>query len=430
MKKVLILSYYYPPANFVAAERIASWIKYLSKYGVYPIVITRNWNEGQSNTYDSIEDNSYKHIKTENYELHQMPYHLSLRDRLFAYKNIYWTTIIRKILTIWEILSSCITIQFYPYKNIYDQAVRILKQDSEISHLIISGNPFDSFHFGYQLKKKFPHIHWIPDYRDEWTTFQDPRFSNFISKFLHNFQKKYEKKWISNSLYFLTVSNNWISNIGQFVEKKGHLVMNGYEPFVKDKNQPSFSNNFYEFIICYNGTLYPQQDFSFFIKTFKKLVDMYHSKISIKLSFIGIASEDNNFINIVIELGSYASHLIYEPRIPKKDLMQKLSEADVMLMTAYGHNIGFYPVKMFDYFQVEKPILLCPSDGGSIEQFIIETESGFVAPDSEVCFDVLEKLLKQKLEGIPIVQKTNKEKGAFYSREVQASILANILKNN
>lgn len=430
MKKVLILSYYFPPANFVAAERIASWTKYLSKNGVYPIVITRNWNKGQSNTYDEVQDNSFKHSKTDAYELYQMPYHLSLRDRLFAYKNIYWTTIIRKILTIWEILSSCITIQFYPYKNIYDQAVRILKQDPEISHLIISGNPFESFHFGHQLKKQFPHIHWIPDYRDEWTTFQDQKFDSVLNEVILRKQKLCEKRWTSNASFFLTVSKNLSDNIKSLIGVEGKVVMNGYD---KDdfsiKNEQEFISN-KEFVICYNGTIYPQQDFSFFIKAFKKLVDIYHSQISIKLSFIGIASEDNNFINIVNELGSYASHLIFEPRIPKKDLMQKLSEADVMLMTDYGNNKGFYPVKMFDYFQVEKPILLCPSDGGSIEQFIIETESGFVAPDSEVCFDVLEKLLKQKLDGIPIVQKTNKEKGAFYSREVQASILANILKNN
>ena len=52
MKKLLIISYFYPPANFVGAQRTAAWAKYLHEYGYYPIIITRQWNEGQTDLVD------------------------------------------------------------------------------------------------------------------------------------------------------------------------------------------------------------------------------------------------------------------------------------------------------------------------------------------------------------------------------------------
>jgi hypothetical protein len=45
MKKVLILSYYFPPSGFVGGERTYSWYKYLNEIAYYPIVITRQWDD-------------------------------------------------------------------------------------------------------------------------------------------------------------------------------------------------------------------------------------------------------------------------------------------------------------------------------------------------------------------------------------------------
>ena len=111
MKKILIISYYYPPANFVGSERIASFAKHLYKFGVYPIIITRNWNPNQTNTYEKVLDNEFKHRIYKTYEEFYMPYIKSLRDKLFRY-NGFVLSKVRRLLTIVEIIhfqcsSSC-----------------------------------------------------------------------------------------------------------------------------------------------------------------------------------------------------------------------------------------------------------------------------------------------------------------------------------
>jgi hypothetical protein len=121
MKKILILSYYYPPANFVGAERIGSFAKHLHKFGIYPIIVTRNWNENQTNTYEEIKDNSFKHRIFDTHEEYYLPYNRSWRDKLFG-KTCFFCISLRRILTFLELVVSTIWIPALPYANLYSQA--------------------------------------------------------------------------------------------------------------------------------------------------------------------------------------------------------------------------------------------------------------------------------------------------------------------
>ena len=54
MKKVLILAYDFPPYASVGALRPYSWYKYLHEFGIYPVVVTRQWNNKYGNHLDYI----------------------------------------------------------------------------------------------------------------------------------------------------------------------------------------------------------------------------------------------------------------------------------------------------------------------------------------------------------------------------------------
>jgi len=42
MEKVLIITRAFPPANKTAAYRVSAFANYLSAYGFFPIIVTRN----------------------------------------------------------------------------------------------------------------------------------------------------------------------------------------------------------------------------------------------------------------------------------------------------------------------------------------------------------------------------------------------------
>lgn len=431
MKKILILSYFYPPANFVGAERIASFARHLHKFGYYPIIVTRNWNENQTNTYEEIKDNSFKHRIFETHEEYYLPYNRSLRDKLFG-KTCFFCTILRRLLTVLELIASNFCIDSLPYTNLYTKAQKILKNDSTISAVIVSGSPFESFHFGYKLKQEFPKLHWIPDYRDEWTTFQGVKSADPISKLLAFLAKNREVKWTSNASLFITVSDYWVINIRKLINVLGVKVMNGYEAdsiMVKD-----FSLDPNEFIIVYNGTIYSDQDFTMFNGALNRILELYSHRLNITLKFIGLSEDanitkkiENIFVNTKLKI-------VITKRVAKNELINLISQSDLMLLCAYGNVKGWYPVKIFDYYLVNRPILLCPSDEAEMESFILETKCGVAVHDIDECFSYIEKLIQTKMSGVSDSFRTDRVLNKFYTREHQASILAqhlnDLLKSN
>ena len=69
LKKVLVLSYFFPPCNLTASQRSLGWAKYLNKFGFYPIFITRNW-EHHINGPEDMHHHSGNEIINEQYETH------------------------------------------------------------------------------------------------------------------------------------------------------------------------------------------------------------------------------------------------------------------------------------------------------------------------------------------------------------------------
>ena len=86
MQKVLIISYFFPPCNFVGGERTSFWAENLSKFGFYPIVITRNWNENQITITEKVKKNNFSILLEKKHEIYYLPFKLSIRDRLSNYK--------------------------------------------------------------------------------------------------------------------------------------------------------------------------------------------------------------------------------------------------------------------------------------------------------------------------------------------------------
>lgn len=60
MQKALIISYFFPPCNFVGAERTNYWANNLYNHGIYPLIITRCWNEDQKDIIGYVKNNSNK----------------------------------------------------------------------------------------------------------------------------------------------------------------------------------------------------------------------------------------------------------------------------------------------------------------------------------------------------------------------------------
>jgi glycosyltransferase involved in cell wall biosynthesis/peptidoglycan/xylan/chitin deacetylase (PgdA/CDA1 family) len=423
MKKVLIISYFYLPGNFAGSYRVASWVKYLNEFGYYPIVVTRHWNEGQTGFTD-ISDRKNIHIeKSGKSEIHYLPYKGNLRDKLLRKSRNRFSSL-RRLLSIGEILLQNFTIRVIPFNNLYYYSKKYLANNPDVNVVVISARPFILFHFGYLLKKHFPYLNWIADYRDPWNTHE--YFNTVQNKQIRAIESRSEKKWISRSSIITSCSELWCNQLSEYTGIRARAIYNGYDAqewqCLDKKNTQKNSS---EFTLLYNGTLYQMQNID---NIFDGIINLIkNGKDQIRICLVGMANDTDQVARIHQKIKGYELHFQLTARVSQKEIIQKMHDADLFLMFGYGILKGCYPVKLFEYLAGGKPILMSPSDHDVIEEVIKECQAGFVSDNADEVFKYLSDAYDEwKTKGVVAYngQDALIEK---YSRSIQAGALADIM---
>jgi hypothetical protein len=409
----------------VASDRAQGWAKYLYKSNIYPVVITRNWNIGQKDSADRLSSNKLSVEHNETYEVHRVPYYRSFRDKLVSWQSVFRP--IQRFLTVVEIVFSCFTIRALPYYNIYFYAKNLIAKDADIKVVICSGSPFQTFFFGHLLKRCYPRLLWIPDYRDEWTSFQIKKV-DFLNRFLNLLKKRSEHVWTSNAIFFTSVSSGTVNSISNHIGIEGHCILNGFEE--RDFLELNLTKNSVSsdvFNIGYLGTIYQYQDFSILIKSIKKLASLNYM---VRLNLIGsyISDSEKNVIESMFE--EIREFVVITQRTQKKEALELLATMDSCVLINYMQVKGVMPVKMYEYYRLSKPILLIPSDNDTMSSFIKETNSGYTLDNFDECFKCLKNLLEEKRSGVSRDSYINYEQQKTYSREYQANLLGELINRH
>jgi len=424
MAKIIIISYFFPPCTITAAQRISAWAKYFNLFGLYPIVITRNWEHPVINQADILKPGGDKiiHEKHENYEVYYLPHKGSIRDKLYYKLAASRWAFLTKPFTVLELMGQNYLDLFTPFKYLRNFAKNLLEKDNEIKKIIISGNPFILFKFGYQLKRKFPRLDWVADYRDDWSTSGIVSNNGFLAKLIRRIEAKSEKKWLSNFQFITSVSPFYTEKIGAFINKRGLVHYNGFDEVQSENLIPQKK----DFIIVYNGTLYPTQHIEGFCEVFIKLIKEF-GHIHFKLKFPGLAFDLIQSRRVTEALKGYEANVEITERIPQKEVIKIQQQAHALLMIAH-HNIkGVTSSKLFEYFSVQRPIIVYPNDFDVLENLVQTTNTGFVCNSSDELYISLVKLIQQfEMYGNTSCV-INEEELFKYSRKNQCRSLVNSL---
>jgi hypothetical protein len=371
MQKLLIISYYFPPGNFAGSYRIQAWAEHLHKFGYYPIVVTRHWNENETD-YTAISKN--KEIakeENEKFTVYRLPFKGSFRDRLikrFGNKAQFFG----KILSFFQVIGQNYFLSSVPCRNLYDFSRQLLKDNPDINIVITSGRPFVQFRFCYLLKKEFPQIQWIADYRDPWNSWTHIDRSLKL-RFFRFFEKNLERKWINNSMFFVTCSEGFLKNIKTVTKHLGFVITNGFENFVS--NSCSKTND--QLTISFIGSLYNNQRIEAFIEGYIRFIDSQNEP-QIILMFFGLNNQKEQFNRINKVLNKYDRFYLVFKWLSKEEMLQIACKSDCFILNGIPEQNGRHTAKLFDYFSMRKPIILCPSDNDILEETIKETETGVV----------------------------------------------------
>ncbi len=429
-KKIIILSYFFPPCNITASQRALSWAKYLGEFGFYPIVITRNWERPVNYPTDLHHDTHQTviHQKFGSYEVYYLPYKQSIRDKLYTKENTKFKGV-RRLLTFWELIMQNFVDLVIPFRNFYSFTYQFLKKNKDIKYMIATANPYTIFKFAHRLKKNFPHLSWIADYRDDWNTRKDSHWYHnfpFISKLASGIERRSELKWVSNCSAISSVSELNTKKISAFVNKPGHTIYNGFIP--EDFEQFKKVKPFDEFTVTFNGTMIEMQEISIFINSFKRIINEFKN-ISFRINFIGTGYDIYQEMKIKTLMEGYEKNLNITHRIPRKKVIEIQMRSQVLLLVAYGSVKGITGTKTFDYLATGKPIILCPSDDDILARIITETEQGIICKNEDESYKALKKLVEEWIKSKEINMAVKQDAISFYTRKTQTEILAEALNS-
>jgi len=405
---------------------VTGFAKHLNKFGIYPVIVTRNWEIPINTPEDVLRTTGHKikHEIFDTYEVYYLPYNSSLRDRIFlSSKNSILKKYLSKTLTILTLLLELISNRFIPYANLFFFSLDYLKKNKDIELIITSANPFIQFKFCYLLHKKTG-VPWIADYRDAWTTNKMATNIRSVNKPLYKLNRFFEKKWCSTAIFFTSVSSDYVNSIKKLINIDGYTILNGYE---KKYNTNEFSN-YKHFQIVYNGTLYYNQD----IETFLNVVKAFNKKVhdsKIHIHFAGLGFDLKQTQRVKSEMFGFEKYLQISTWLSKDEIIEVQKNADLLLMLSYRGFTGIPSSKLYEYIGLQKNILVYPNDYDIIEEITLSTRLGLICDNDKEILENLTNLITRKKLKIKKLD-INNEMIDLYSREKQTAILAKLINHN
>ncbi|MFQ3332533.1 MAG: glycosyltransferase involved in cell wall biosynthesis [Flavobacteriales bacterium] len=420
MKKVLIISYYWPPAGGSGVQRWLKFTKYLPKYNWQPIVYTPD------NPYFEVKDEALLNDIPTEAEIWKTsiwePY--ALKDKIFGKggKSQSAGVISNKESLKNKVLNWVRGNVFIPDPKVYwvKPSIKVLLKkilEEDIHHIITSGPPHSMHLIGLGLKKAMPNLKWIADFRDPWSEL------DLLNEFqLNNSSMKkhkdLEKEVLQTADVTLTVSETWVEDLKRLGANRVELITNGYDaddfelkPKINDK-----------FIIGHYGLLNHLRNPKNLWKALDELCAEnfdFDNKLEIHLSG-NIDGEVLAEIEAYPQLKAKVKQLGY---LSHAQVLEQYNEADLLLLLLFNSKsgVGNYPGKIFEYFAAQKPILAFGPEGSDTQKLIEKTNTG-------KCFSYDEKKLKNNI--LTLFKKEENfdfENMESFSREKLTYDLANLL---
>jgi glycosyltransferase involved in cell wall biosynthesis len=373
LKKVLIITYYWPPAGGSGVQRWLKFSHFLRDYGWEPVVIT------PSNADVVIEDKSLLEEVADDMEVIQIPiwepYGIFRKGAgkvkhpaliLDNKKKSLWQR-----LAIWIRANVLIPDPRIFWKRSVLKALAPRLEKGEFSAVISTGPPHSMHLIALEIKKKYG-IHWLADFRDPWTEWELWHVLG-ISRWAMKIHRKMELRVLNAADVPVTISPTFQSDFEKICGKKVHLVTNGYDKadFPEDFHQHSSAD---KFTIIYTGIIDSIRNPMPFLEAMENFIasDM-NRKSQCEIFFIG--QVNRQYVDYVKQSEILNDITVFPGYIPHKEVFTYYSKAHILLLilTLSKNSQGNIPGKIFEYGATGRSILGIGNPEGDSAK-IIQTE--------------------------------------------------------
>ena len=399
-KKILIISYYWPPSGGPGVQRWLKFVKYLPEFGWEPTVFIP-----ENPSYPIIDETLEKEvskdlkiIKTKIWEPYQIAEFFGKDNKKFkaGQFDVGENQSLKSKLSIWVRGNF-----FIPDARVFwvNPSVKFLRKYLKENHfdaLVTTGPPHSMHLIGLNLKKEFPNLKWIADFRDPWTEISYYQHLK-LTKSADQKHRNLEEKVFENADVTLATSYSDAENF----KKKGAnaiCITNGFDV----ENQEPRTENLepsIKFTLSYIGVLEQLRNPEVLWMVLNDLIkENKDFRKDFELKFVGRTDdkilekiENSELKNSVRNLG-YLSH---------SEANLEMQNSDLLLITNFPEDKskGIIPGKIFEYLATKKQIISFGPKDSDVKKILEETNAGkhFSYDDSELVKSfILEKFKEWK----------------------------------
>ncbi len=421
MKKILLLTYYYPPYTGIEGNRAHSWAHFLAANNFQVTVITRHWKAGAQHEwkdyFSEYQVATEKESIQENLTVIRVPYQWSKgfkTSRGLPFSSIH--TWFNKLLGHFHIETNA-------RHSLYETSCKEMKQQ-RFDFMIVTSPPLNIIRLGIELKKKF-RVPLVVDFRDSFNNhLLNPAFSPTWKDQLEIFLFKAKlKHWLRQADIVSSVSDAVLNTLPLRSAQPTVVVMNGYEnnTFNRETTEPSS-----RFTIASVGSLYETMDLDFMARG----IALFLNKVQpddMEVVFVGLRSRME--VRKTIEKHIDPAYLNFTNRVSRQEALNYMHQAAVLLQVGWRGYKGFCPGKVFEYLAAQRNILIAPGDGDLTDKVVAETGAGFSANTIEEMAAYLEEKYREWKTTGHIDYKGKSEVIEKYSRDRQNEKLVQALND-
>jgi len=424
-KKILIITYYWPPAGGPGVQRWLKFVKYLPDFGIQPIVYVP-----ENPTYPIVDENLIKEVSDKAIVLKQKifePYQLAS----FFSKN-KTKKISSGIIPNQKKQSFMDKLFLLIRGNLFIPDARFLWVKPSVSYLekyivennintIITSGPPHSLHLiGLELKQKLD-LKWFADFRDPWTTIgyhKSLRLSNYATEK----HKMLERKVLNTADTIIVTSKTTKTEFEAITRKPIVVITNGYD--VENVEMQPLDT---KFSMAHIGSFLSERNPMILWESLVELINEvpdFKSHLEIKL--IGAVSQEVLETISQFGLDSYLNNLGYVSH-GEAIAHQRKSQVLLLIEIDSQDTKSIIPGKLFEYMVSNRPIVAIGPKNSDFAEIITTTNTGVFFNYSEkvklksVILDFYNQFLQGKLQanGVGLQQ---------YSRKNLTKELAALIK--
>ncbi|MDR7132115.1 glycosyltransferase involved in cell wall biosynthesis [Algoriphagus sp. 4150] len=421
-KRVLIITYYWPPSGGSGVQRWLKFAKYLPEAGWEPVIFT------PENPDFDLKDESLEKEISANVEVMKFPIWepYQLLDRFRGKKESHPGRVLEQKnhsflekAAIWLRANLMVPDPRIFWVKPSVKFLTELVEKGQFQAIITTGPPHSMHLIGRELKRK-TNVFWLADFRDPWSQWE------FLDKLPMQSQvrkkhEKLERQVLGEADVVTTISPTFQHDLRLLAHREIHLLTNGFD--LADI-PPDFSvgeKKAGSLHLVYTGIIDSIRNPMPLLKAMKE--EFSKEKGEVVFTFVGRVSD--HVREQIVADPWLSAHVVLAGYVSHQEVFGFYEKADALalILTNTKNGKGNIPGKLFEYMATTLPILALGDPEGDSAKILEESGAGEVLSHSDyVAIQVsLRKLFERSGEAVSATEI------AHYSRRNLSFQLAKLL---